>query len=162
MCAVIYNVIWATPSTLVFYIWKDANFDWRVPYARLRNREFYTFLLPSSLFTVWLVWLPAVIIIYCLPGALQIPLFDIVVCFWGILLQIVTKAEDKEQVAESATVETEEGEVDGVSATGGPLGDEPEEEEEGGGLAEGDLEDGEDEEDAQLAVVGDSAAPLST
>ena len=73
---------------------QDANFHWRPAYEKWRSREYWTFILPSSLFSVWMVWLPAVTIIYCLPGGLQIPLFAIVVCFWSIILTLIAKASD--------------------------------------------------------------------
>jgi hypothetical protein len=42
-------------------------------------------------FSQWMVWIPAVSIIYCLPSALQIPLFNLVVCFWVLLLTFVSR-----------------------------------------------------------------------
>ena len=76
------------------YFWKDSNFDWRATYAKWRSREYWTFLLPSSLLSVWIVWLPAVSIIYALPSSLQIPLFCIVCCFWSITLQLIAKTNN--------------------------------------------------------------------
>ena len=91
LLAVVRVEVWATPSCLVAYFWKDAGFDWRATYAKWRSREYWLFLLPSSLLSVWIVWLPAVSIIYALPSSLQIPLFCIVCCFWSILLQLIAK-----------------------------------------------------------------------
>ena len=48
--------VWATPSCLMAYFWKDSNFDWRATYAKWRSREYWTFLLPSSLLSVWIVY----------------------------------------------------------------------------------------------------------
>ena len=73
--------------------WQDANFSWRAAGAKWRSAEYWRFILPSNLLSVWMVWLPAVTVIYCLPPSLQIPLFSLVLCFWSVLLQLVTKAD---------------------------------------------------------------------
>jgi len=38
--------------------------------------------------SIWAVWLPAVVIIYSFPSPLQLPLFNIVLCFWCLLLSL--------------------------------------------------------------------------
>ena len=92
VCACARVEVWGTPSCVLAYYWKDCNFDWRATYCKWLSREYWVFLLPSSLLSVWIVWLPAVSIIYALPASLQIPLFCIVCCFWSILLQLIAKA----------------------------------------------------------------------
>jgi hypothetical protein len=41
--------------------------------------------------STWAVWIPAVTIIYCLPAPLQIPLFNLVLCFWVLVLSFISK-----------------------------------------------------------------------
>jgi hypothetical protein len=78
----VYNVFWATPCAQLVFYWKDAGFS----FARLRALRWVPFWkvnLPKALISVWAVWLPSVTLIYSLPPSLQIPLFNIVLCFYA-------------------------------------------------------------------------------
>ncbi|MEO7424973.1 MAG: hypothetical protein ABI036_07290 [Fibrobacteria bacterium] len=80
----VYSVFCSTPFGLLAFYWKDAGFS----LARLRALRWIPFLktnLPKGLIGVWSVWVPAVIIIYGLPATLQIPLYNIVLCFYALL-----------------------------------------------------------------------------
>jgi hypothetical protein len=86
----VYNVFWATPGAQLCFYWKDAGFS----FARLRELRWLPFWkvnLPKALIAVWAVWLPAVTVIYSLPPALQIPLFNIVLCFYALLFATVNR-----------------------------------------------------------------------
>jgi hypothetical protein len=85
----VYSPLWAAPSLTIAFLWKDSGFS----FARFRqniNKRLFTFKIPSVLFSTWIVWIPAVSIIYCLPGALQVPLFNLIICFWVLLLNFVS------------------------------------------------------------------------
>ena len=156
-----YNPLWATPSCLVVLFWKDLHFSFRATYVKWRSREYWTFLLPSALISVWLVWLPAVSIIYCMPASLQIPLFAIVLCFWSIILSMVSKAAETDVDAGPAAgvkVDGVEEEVDGEGARGASAGGE---EGEGEEEEDEDAELDEDDEEVELADVDDSTASVS-
>ena len=45
----------------------------------------------TVLISTWAVWIPMVSIIYAVPSNLQIPLFNIVLCFWSLMLGSLTK-----------------------------------------------------------------------
>lgn len=86
----IYNTFWGAPSQTAFFVWKDAGFS----LAGARERLAQSSLLNRSLivlFSTWVVWLPAVVIIYSLPSPLQLPLFNLVLCFWCLLLSFVSR-----------------------------------------------------------------------
>ena len=88
----IYNPFWAVLSQTIPYLWKDSDFS----FARLRpklNKELFTSTLPAIQISSWMVWIPAVSIIYSLPPLLQIPLFNIVLSFWVLLLSFVARKE---------------------------------------------------------------------
>jgi hypothetical protein len=51
--------------------------------------------------STWAVWIPAVTIIYCLPAPLQIPLFNLVLCFWVLVLSFISK-RPAERLADNA------------------------------------------------------------
>lgn len=80
----VYSVLWSAPCALIAFYWKDAGFS----FARLRSLRWGRFLrgnLPKAFIGMWGVWVPAVTIIYSLPASLQIPLFNIVLCFYALL-----------------------------------------------------------------------------
>ncbi len=81
----VYCVFISTPFMIVAFFWKDTGFDGK----RLRSLNLPGFLkatLPAALLGTWIVWIPAVTVIYCLPPALQIPLFNIVLCFYALMI----------------------------------------------------------------------------
>jgi hypothetical protein len=81
----VYCVLISMPFTVLAFFWKDTGFDGR----RLRGLDVPGFLkatLPAALLGTWIVWIPAVTVIYCLPPALQIPLFNIVLCFYALMI----------------------------------------------------------------------------
>jgi hypothetical protein len=47
--------------------------------------------MPSIIISIWAVWIPTVSIVYSLPLALQFPLFNIVLCFWSLMLTTLSK-----------------------------------------------------------------------
>jgi len=81
----VYSVLIVMPFTVLAFFWKDSGFDWK----RLRSLNIAGFLkatMPPALLGNWFVWLPAVTVIYCLPPSLQIPLFNIVLCFYALMI----------------------------------------------------------------------------
>ena len=86
----IYNPIWAAPMSALAFVWKESSFSWKATKSRL-GVEFLTFSMPVTLMSSWAVWTPAVAIIYCLPETLQIPLFNLVLCFWVLVLSFISK-----------------------------------------------------------------------
>lgn len=88
----VYNPIWAGPTQVWFYLWKDSDFSLSGLKRQLVHESFLRrtiIVLVSS----WVVWIPTVAIVYALPSALQIPLFTLVVCFWSLLLTSVSQRE---------------------------------------------------------------------
>jgi hypothetical protein len=86
----VYNPLWAAPTSALVFMWKEELFSFRALRSRL-GLQFLTFSVPVTLLSTWTVWLPAVAIIYCLPSPLQIPLFDLVLCFWVLVLSFISK-----------------------------------------------------------------------
>lgn len=65
--------------------WKNCGFSFREARAQL-SRRMFSVEIPSVLIALWAVWMPTMAIVYCLPVALQFPLFNIVLCLWSLLL----------------------------------------------------------------------------
>jgi hypothetical protein len=86
----VYNPIWSAPISALAFLWKECGFSWRTTTSKL-GLEFATFTVPVTLMSTWAVWIPAVTIIYCLPAPLQIPLFNLVLCFWVLVLSFISK-----------------------------------------------------------------------
>ena len=86
----VYCPVWAAWTTLLLFQWKESGFDLGVM-RRLDKIAFLRENLLTALFATWIVWLPAVAVIYSLPPALQIPLFNIVLCFFSLLYATLTR-----------------------------------------------------------------------
>jgi hypothetical protein len=86
----VYSVFIAAPGQVVFFLWKERGFSYRAVQPDL-NLGYLVRAVAMVIVSQWMVWIPAVSIIYCLPPALQIPLFNLVVCFWVLLLTFVSQ-----------------------------------------------------------------------
>jgi hypothetical protein len=86
----LYNPLWAGPTQVLFFLWKDAGFSWRGLVLGLRE-ESLQHRLVVILLSTWIVWLPTVSIMYALPIALQLPLSNLVLCFWCLLLSFISR-----------------------------------------------------------------------
>lgn len=84
----VYCVFWSAPTTAIFYGWKKAGFVWK----GLRELCSPEVLISESaflLFTTWIIWIPAVSIIYSMPSNLQIPCFNLTLCFFVIVVSFI-------------------------------------------------------------------------
>jgi hypothetical protein len=86
----IYAPVWAAPSFLVAYQWKDCGFSAAALRAKLGREWIRDVLLPVLLMN-WVIWVPAVALIYCLPVALQLPLQNLVLCLGVLVATLLTK-----------------------------------------------------------------------
>jgi hypothetical protein len=86
----IYNPLWAAPTQTLCFLWKDCGFRLSETARRLRSTSFLQRVVVILLST-WMVWIPAVSVVYSLPSALQLPLFNLVLCFWCLLLTFVSR-----------------------------------------------------------------------
>jgi len=87
----VYNTLWATPSGVLMFCWRDAGFRWSVLRADLVRGQWYRRRVLPAMLSTWGVWAPAVTLIYSLPSALQVPMFNLVLCFWMLLFSFVMK-----------------------------------------------------------------------
>jgi hypothetical protein len=87
----VFTAFWSVPLATVCYMWKNAGYDFKALRAQL-GRAFFTLHLPTMVVSAWLIWIPAVAIVYSLPPALQIPMFSLVQCFWSLLVEVLNSA----------------------------------------------------------------------
>ena len=100
----VYCPIWSAPLTAICYGWKDAGFSWSAFRPKM-NREFFSFEIPSILLSIWIVWIPATAIIYSLPLTLQIPLFNLVLCFFVLLISVLSTNRETEKASSKGPLE---------------------------------------------------------
>lgn len=85
----IYLPFWAGPIMMLVYLWKDNACSFSRTRAAIGPNWYRRRVLPL-LISNWAIWVPAVTCIYLLPQPLQLPLQNIVVCFWVLLLMFLT------------------------------------------------------------------------
>jgi hypothetical protein len=87
----VYNVFWVVPVQTCLLLWKQHGFTW----TTWREHTSPPLILERSasvLLSTWVIWLPAMGLIYSLPSPLQLPLCNLVVCFWSLILSHVSHA----------------------------------------------------------------------
>lgn len=89
-----YNPLYATPVGNLCFAWKDAGFRWAPVAADLRAGRWYARSVLPVLLAVWFLWIPVTACVYSLPSALQMPLFNIVLCFWSMLFSHLTARQN--------------------------------------------------------------------
>jgi hypothetical protein len=90
-----YAPIISAPVQVLCFLWKDSGFSIASTRAALARQSLWQRTL-VVIFSTWVVWIPAVTIIYALPGALQIPLFNLVLCFWCLLMSFLSRSAPAE------------------------------------------------------------------
>lgn len=86
----LYSALWAAPGITIVYLWMESN--WSVADAKkAMTKEFFYVKIPTVILSNWLVWIPAVSVVYAMPAELQIPLFNLVLCFWVLLLAVLNR-----------------------------------------------------------------------
>lgn len=85
-----YVPLWAAASQVLLFTWKDSGFSLAGTRAAFQRQGFGQRVL-VVIFSTWVVWIPAVAIVYSLPSALQVPLFNLVLCFWCLLMSFISR-----------------------------------------------------------------------
>ena len=88
----IYCPIWAVPTMMLAYLWKECGFSVAGVRRRLGERWYLTRCLPLLIANLG-VWVPAVAIIYALPLALQLPMQNLVLCLFVLVVMMLTREE---------------------------------------------------------------------
>jgi hypothetical protein len=87
----VYCPLLAAPLTWVVYSWVEHGFSGRHLATEFRRPGWYARSVLPLLVATWGVWVPAVAIIYLLPTALQLPLQNVVLCFFTLLVVFLTR-----------------------------------------------------------------------
>jgi len=81
-----YCPFFAVPVTVLAYEWIESRFNHRAVMADLRAGGWYWRRGLTVLVSSTVIWMPAVFIIYALPTPLQLPLQNLVLCFYTLLV----------------------------------------------------------------------------
>ncbi|QYM79175.1 hypothetical protein K0B96_00740 [Horticoccus luteus] len=87
----VYCPIFAVPLTMFGYEFAALGLDFRAFVADVRAGSWYRRRVLPPLIANLGIWLPAVCIIYALPTPLQLPLQNLVMCFFTLILVHVTR-----------------------------------------------------------------------
>jgi hypothetical protein len=80
-------------NVVLFYLWRDCGYSFKTFFSRLGKNWYQKRILPV-LIANWVIWIPAVAMIYSLPVALQLPVQNLILCFWVLILMFFTHRED--------------------------------------------------------------------
>lgn len=83
--------LWAVPLMWFFYSWTELHFRIRPILADLAAPGWYRRRVIPWMISNLGVWLPTTCVIYTLPITLQLPLFNLVLCFYTLLLAHVSR-----------------------------------------------------------------------
>jgi len=86
----LYVAFWAAPCLTLIFLWKDQGFSLSRTRQRL-DRDFFVMHIPTIIISNWLIWIPAVSMIYLMPPSLQVPMFNLVLCFFVLLLAFLSR-----------------------------------------------------------------------
>lgn len=85
----IYVPLIGLTNVILFVLWRDLNFSCRRFRAALGPNWYANRILPVII-SNWFLWVPAVVLIYSLPTSLQLPIQNLVLVFWNLILFFFT------------------------------------------------------------------------
>jgi len=86
----VFTVLLTAPFLTVSFLFRDKHFNVSET-IRALDKKLFLLDLPTTTITNWLIWIPAVSIIYMMPSDLQIPLFNLVLFLFVLILAILNK-----------------------------------------------------------------------
>lgn len=96
----VYVPLWAVPTMVIYYRWVEFDFSFRQVWGELDGSWFRKQWLPI-LVTDWIIWIPTVTLIYILPLPLQLPMQNLVACFFVLLVIFITRNAGNHSPAEN-------------------------------------------------------------
>ena len=88
----VFSTFLTGPFIALAFLWKDQQFNWQQ--TKMHFADLIKVQIPTTVVTTWIIWIPAVSVIYMMPSNLQIPLFNLVLCFFVLILAILN-VDDK-------------------------------------------------------------------
>lgn len=86
----VYGPLWAVPTMTIGMMYPKNNYSLSLMKQEL-NKELFTIKMPTILITNMLVWIPTVSVVYMMPAPLQLPVSNLALCFFVLILAVLTK-----------------------------------------------------------------------
>jgi hypothetical protein len=100
----LYTPFLSNPMQTLTFLWKSEQFSFRRTVEKLRHfRQFYVLTVLPVLVSNWCFWIPMVILIYCFPTSLQLPLGILAVAIWSMLIAALVEPADSGSTFEVGT-----------------------------------------------------------
>lgn len=81
------------PQTVLGYLYAEKQGSFSAFRVALRRKSFLQRAIPL-LITTWVVWIPAVSLVYLFPPSLQLPLMNIILAVWSLILTFFARNAD--------------------------------------------------------------------
>lgn len=94
---VVYAPLVGLLNCVLFYFWQDNDYSIKKTRIALGTNWYVRKVLPA-LISNWCVWLPSAILIYALPLALQLPVQNLILCFWVLVLVFFTTDDSESEI----------------------------------------------------------------
>ena len=91
MDQIVYCPIWAVVVTVIAYNWQSAGFRWAPLVADFQAGHWYQRQILPALVANLGLWVPLTVLIFALPLPLQLPLFDLALVFYTLLIAHITR-----------------------------------------------------------------------
>ncbi len=89
----VYIPVWGAPTLVLGMLFAQCGFSLRRMRHHARAGWYWRLVVPLMI-PNWIVWFPAVVLIYMLPTALQLPMQNIVLCFWVLIVLFLTERQN--------------------------------------------------------------------
>lgn len=86
----VYAPLLGLTTVVLFYLWRDNQYSFSAFKKELGPSWYRKKILPV-LISNWFVWTPACVIVYLLPLGLQLPIQNLILCFWVLILTFFTE-----------------------------------------------------------------------
>jgi hypothetical protein len=88
----LYTPFLSNPVQTLAFLWKSEQFSFRQTVEKMQHfQQFYVLTVLPVLVSNWCFWIPMVVVIYCFPTSLQLPLGILAVAIWSMLLATLVK-----------------------------------------------------------------------
>ena len=91
----IYNPCGGAISLILYHRWVARKTGELPPETQIFPKNWYTLLVVPLLVATWALWIPAVSFVYMMPTALQLPLANLILWLWSMMLVFMAKDEAK-------------------------------------------------------------------
>lgn len=92
----VYTPLLPSPMNALSHHWKEKGFPWGSFHL---PQGWYRRIVLPNLIPNWVVWIPGTAVVYSLPPMLQLPMANLIGCFWSLLcISIAASGEGEEAV----------------------------------------------------------------